>query len=203
MGGDTGLLAGQGPAFSEAHRFPPKRLPLRSEHRDGSRFAAPGARPCPCQADGHRLAWHWGTRAASPQVAQRGLPQGPLGARLIIRWCSLCVSLPLIVLSSPKYIYLKSCDQKVKEKKKNPHKIKQDIKMKKIFARRLKVKIIFISKVCKRQPRFSTRTSPIERLLPAGRWEGSWLARPGFRRLLLQAGKFILIKTNGFFLIIF
>lgn len=62
-------------------------------------------------------------------LAQWWLPQGMLGMCLIIHRCSLCISLLLIVLSFPKYIYLKFCDQRAK---KNKNKIKQDIKMKKI-----------------------------------------------------------------------
>lgn len=59
-----------------------------------------------------------------------GFPKGTLGLCLIIHQRpSPCLSAPPL-LSSPKNIYLKSCDQRVKKK------IKQDIKMKK-FLRRL------------------------------------------------------------------
>lgn len=52
----------------------------------------------------------------------------------------------LIVLSFPKNIYLKFCDQRLKNK------IKQDIKMKKKFLGGWNVKITFIRKVYKMKP---------------------------------------------------
>lgn len=100
------------------------------------------------QTDWHHMACHPGGPRSFPAVwTQWWLPQGNawhvFNYSLVFSSVSPC---SLIVLSFPKSIYLKFCDQRLKNK------IKQDIKMKFFFKGGWNVKIIFIRKVYKMKP---------------------------------------------------
>lgn len=105
--------------------------------------------PSSCQTDWQHMACHPEGPKFFPVVwTQWWLPQGNTWHVFNYSLSVLILYLySLIVLSFPKNIYLKFCDQRLKNK------IKQDIKMKKkYFLGGWNVKITFIRKVYKMKP---------------------------------------------------